>query len=101
MGFGTVSAEVDVSDVLDQLDDEELRDELDKRRRAAVKYGRPVVNIGGADFAEDALDALKQGRVDDAMLILERNLYPKFRESADVLAAYDKAMGREKKKAAA
>jgi hypothetical protein len=102
MGFGTVTAEVDIDDVLDQLDDNDLRDELDKRRRVAVKYGRPgVVNVGGEDFAEDALDALKEGRIDDAMLILERNLRPKFKESADVIAAYDKAVGREKKKAAA
>jgi hypothetical protein len=100
MGFGTVTAEVDISDVLDQLDDDDLRDELDKRRRTAVKYGRGVINIDG-DFAAEALDALKRGQVDGAMLILERNLYPKFKESADVIAAYDKAMGREKKKAAA
>lgn len=100
MGYGSVTAEVDIDDVLDQLDDDDLRAELDKRRSTAVKYGRGVINIDG-DFAKEALDALKKGRIDDAMLLLERNLYPKFKESADVLAAYDKAMGREKKKAAA
>jgi hypothetical protein len=104
MGYGSVTVDVDLDDVLEQVDDDFLRDELDRRRRRTAKCGYPhpgVISLGGPDFAEDALDALKRGRIDDAMLILERNLRPKFKESADVIGAYDRAMGRERKKAAA
>jgi hypothetical protein len=105
MGYGSVTVDVDLDDVLDQFDDDDLRAELDSRRRRGSKhfFGRGVINLGEGDFAEDALDALKEGRIDDAMLILERGLRPKFREAGDVLAAYDKAMGRMglKKKVAA
>jgi hypothetical protein len=102
MGYGSVTVDVDLDDVLEQVDDDFLREELDRRRRTAAKLsGQVATSVGGPDFAEDALDAIKKGRIDDAMLILERNLRPKFKESADVIDAYDKAMGREKKKAAA
>lgn len=77
-----VDVDVDVADVFEQLGDEALLKELERRGHAKVQK---VFDAEESELAavlvhtEEALDQLRQGRADDARLTLERALYPKWK----------------------
>lgn len=49
---------------------------------------------GGKAAALDAINAIRQGRYDDAVTLLEREFLPYWEDVADCEAAYREAMGR-------
>lgn len=73
----TTDVEIDPWDVLEELNDEEILEEverrdLNKKVEARRKLADPL------DLLEDALDALRRGDSAEAVFILERTLHPKF-----------------------
>jgi len=82
--------EIDVSELLDQVDDDYLIEECEARKLStsngvAVEF----------DEVERAYDYLKSRDYTEALLILERLVRPKWKTLADAEAAYNKETGRE------
>jgi len=79
-----VSVEVDVDDVIDQIDDKRLLREVSSRQLDGVPDVRALV--------QRALVAIKSGRVNDGVTMLEREFFPTWKSKADCEAAYRTAM---------
>lgn len=66
----TVEVEVNIEDVLSELDDDQILEEALSR-----KLGD---KIGDGELVEDLLRCLKRGDAAEAIVLLERTLYPKY-----------------------
>lgn len=66
----TVEVEVDVSEILSELDDDQILEEA-RSRKLGDKFG-------DRDLVEDLLRCLKRGDTTEAIVFLERALHPKF-----------------------
>jgi hypothetical protein len=71
---------IDIDEVLSEIDDDDLIEELRSR-------GKETAQPLGCDEsdAHRALEHLMRGEPDEAQLILERALLPKFRHMADTM----------------
>ena len=87
-GSISTTCEVFVSDVLDELTDEDLQEEL-----AARKI--PLNREDAAGF-ETVLEMMRRRDYDEAELLLERLLHPKFKDLSHMM----KALAELKRKAA-
>lgn len=76
-----VTAEVEVAEVLEAIDDDTLMDEI-RRRGGAIDIG---------DDVKEAYLELKRGRPLEALAILDRVIHPKFRDIAVCKEAYAKS----------
>jgi hypothetical protein len=72
-GSVTVDVDVDVNDVLVELDDDALLAECKAREIKA-----PIVADEHPDLLQDLLDLLRRGDCEEATLLLERTIHPKF-----------------------
>lgn len=87
----TVDADVEIypDEVLDQLSDDDLLEEIKKRNLSAkAKHIEPL-----QDFAEEILSALRSRDYEEAELLLERILHPKFSTIALCEAEFKKLQG--------
>jgi len=66
--LGTISVDVEIRDILDDISDDDLLDECLERGLGDGSYDR--------DYAARALEALLAGRVGEAVALLDRSLYP-------------------------
>lgn len=82
----SVYVDIDVGDVLDEISDEQLVAALEARNIDAAKAAVDKIDLSFQPLVEEALGYLKAGRADDAMLTLERALYPKWKSPEDVLS---------------
>lgn len=83
-----IDARVEVSDVLYALDSDEIASliaempiaKLDEalRKRARAREPHPL-----EDCVDEAISLLRDGRGDEALLVLERNAHPKWKTLAD------------------
>jgi hypothetical protein len=71
-----VDAEVRVIECLEMLDDEDLIEELEKRDLAKKRI---EVTDDRDELLREALDCLRHGDAEEATLLLERVLFPKFK----------------------
>jgi hypothetical protein len=87
--FPSITVDVDVGDVLGQLDDEDILEEVAVRELT-------VTSALGCDKsdAEQALYWLQRGDAAEAALVLERALYPKFRDVGACMALFAKVTGK-------
>lgn len=65
---------IDVSDVIDQVDDEDLIDEVRSRKLHVNGLGQ--IEHFDRDYVERAYEELLRGRSTDAIALLERALFP-------------------------
>lgn len=79
----SVFARVDVSDVLDELEDADLINELKRRQVDTAADVERSKTQSLMPLLEEALEMLQQGRADDARLTLERALYPKWKSAEE------------------
>lgn len=78
-------ARIDLSDVWDEISDEQLREEMERRCIDAARSVEEAKTDSLTPLVEEALEQLEQGRADDARLTLERALYPKWKSPEDAL----------------
>ncbi len=83
----TVDVDIDVDDFLDNLTNEDLLAELRSR-----EIQGPALGCEEAE-AKRALDCLRRGDVEEAALILERALFPKFKNLGMCMSQFAKAKG--------
>jgi hypothetical protein len=74
-------ADIDVSDYIDELSDDELRREVERRK------------LEPSDMLQEAYSALVAGRVQDGITILERALFPTHLSKEACLWRYHQRMG--------
>lgn len=90
-GIGEVSVEVDV-------DFDDLINDLSKGERehiAKMILGDAVPDdVDARTAAINAINAIRQGRYDDAVTMLEREFLPKWTDRAACEAAYREVMGQ-------
>lgn len=72
-GSISVDVDVDINDVLDEMDDEVLLAECKAR-----EIQSPTVVDEHPDLLNELLDLLRRGEPEEAILLLERNIYPRF-----------------------
>jgi hypothetical protein len=78
-------AEIDIEDYLDEVSDEALRREVERRG----------VNHSGVDLLHEAYSALVACKdIENALTLMERALFPTHRDQAHVLWKYNQRMGR-------
>lgn len=68
---------IDVSDIMDELDDDDLLEECESRKLSTTKPGESV----DREIAMEAYDALRRHATGECLSILERLLFPKWREN--------------------
>lgn len=78
-----VKTYVEIEVDLDEFSDEAIAQEAAERGLPQAKHA-----------AIDAINAIRQGRYDDAVTMLEREFLPKWTDRAACDAAYREAMGR-------
>jgi len=78
-----VKTYVEIEVDLDEFSDEAIAAEAAERGLPQAKH-----------IAVDAINAIRQGRYDDAVTMLEREFLPKWTDRAACEAAYREAMGR-------
>jgi len=85
----SITIDVPVSDVLDEIDDDDLLKEV--RNRELELPAGVEASIGcDRSYAEEAILLLRTGRSWDALTLLERALHPKFQDRA----ACEKALAK-------
>lgn len=84
--MASVSVEIDVDDILDQLTDKHLLKELEQRK--LDRKGEPDAK----EVVTRAIVLIKSGRVDDGVTLLEREFFPTWKDKAACEAAYATAM---------
>ena len=77
--------QIDVSECLDEIDDDQLLDELHSRKLSPAKPGDTV----DLDIVREAYAALNRGNAIEARVILDRLLFPKWASPAKAQDAYD------------
>jgi hypothetical protein len=82
-----VSVEVDPIDVIDELSDDECE-------IIAKSWGYVPENEGGKAAAIDAINQIRAGKTDDAIVTLERAFLPTWEDTAACEARYREVMGR-------
>lgn len=80
------SISVDVSDVIDQIDDDDLLEEVARRKLLPSASGEAMPE----DLVDEAYQELLRGRTDEARVILDRLLHPKFRSVKAAQQAFTK-----------
>ena len=80
--YSTISVEVEVGDVLDNLSDQDLLDEL-KSRSVTIKS-----EAKDRDHLLDVYHHLNVGEYVDATIALHALLFPKFKSPEDCLAKF-------------
>jgi len=80
----TVSAEVDVDDVLESLSDDQIFEEAKRRRNPAP----PGTFDTPAEIVSRAVTLIRLGRIDDGTTLLEREFMPRWKDKADCAAAH-------------
>lgn len=83
--MGTITVEIDVDDVIDQLSDRQLAAEY-KARELGLGDGNPRETVARA------IAIIKTGRVDDGITMLEREFFPTWKDSDTAARAYREAM---------
>jgi hypothetical protein len=81
------TVEVDVDICLSEFDSDELRDELKSR-------GEDMPSEQ-SELCKQALDKLYVGNTREAITLLERALYPKWDDTAECRALYEKALSEK------
>jgi hypothetical protein len=76
---------IDVSDVIEEIEDDDLVDELWRRRLTMGHSGHSI----DLEIVLEAHDALVRGRPVEARRILECLLLPKWKNVAECEASYD------------
>lgn len=71
MSYITVEVDVDIDDALEAATDREIKEEYDAR-----KLGCGVPD--NSEIASNAINMIRLGRLDDAILFLEREFMPKW-----------------------
>ncbi|WP_313666133.1 hypothetical protein [Shinella sp.] len=79
----TVSVDVDIDELVEELTDEEIIDLAER-----------VGHSGPRGEVQRAIIMLRQGRVDDGIALLEREFFPTWKSKAACETAYQLAMGR-------
>lgn len=84
--MGTITVEIDVDEVIDQLSDRQLADEYKARE----------LNLGDGPNPREtvarAIAIIKTGRVEDGITMLEREFFPTWKDSDAAARAYREAM---------
>ena len=78
--------QIDVSDVIGEIDDDDLLAELHARNMTPALAGETI----DMDILREAHVELSRGRVAEARVIIERLLVPKWRSPQQCEAAYKK-----------
>lgn len=86
--FGRI--EIDVTDLLDQVEDDDLLEEIKSR---GIDAG---IEHDGMDMAREAYNELLRGRSHEAMSILDRLLNPKWKSRDACSSALDTFWKQEK-----
>ena len=82
--MGTISVDIDVDDIIDQLEDSQVFEEARRRRKST-----PAVSFStNAEIVSRAITLIRIGRVDDGTTLLEREFMPRWKDKADCAAAY-------------
>jgi hypothetical protein len=76
---------VDISDVLNEIEDDCLLAELRARKLTPAGVGETV----DLDIVREAYDELHRGDMIEARVILERLLFPKWKAKTEAQSAYD------------
>ena len=84
--MGTVTVEVDVDDVIDQLTDKQLAAEFKARHLDLLGGINPRETVAGA------IACIKTGRVEDGITMLEREFFPTWKDRDTAERAYQLAM---------
>lgn len=71
---GTVSVDVDISDVLDEIDTEDLIEELDRRKKDSKKAAGVAAFTIDHDELDIAAAAYARGHVRESLIHIERAL---------------------------
>lgn len=82
--------QIDVSELLNEVDDDDLLDEVASRKLITTAAGETY----DSDAVKDAFNELRCGRVAEAMSILDRLLNPKWTTPKACEAAYAKQHGK-------
>lgn len=82
-----VSVEVDPTEVLDELNDHECE-------TIAREWGYVPVNESAREAVSTAINQIRAGKGDEAIVTLERNFFPAWQDVADCEARYREVMGR-------
>lgn len=80
--------QIDVSEFLHEATDEDILAEVKSRKLVIASEGTTVLS---GDLCEDAYQRLLRGDAAEALLCLERALYPKWRSEELCRAAYQQA----------
>jgi len=80
-----VSTRIDLSDIWDEIGDDDLRQEMDRRCIEAARTVEEAKADTLTPLVEEALALLRSGRADDAALSLERALFPKWKSPEEAL----------------
>lgn len=83
----TVDVDIDVDDFLDNLTNDDLLAELRSR-----DIQGPALGCDESE-AQRALECLRKGDVEEAALILERAIYPKFKNLGSCMSLFAKVKG--------
>jgi hypothetical protein len=81
---------IDVTEFLDEVEDDILLEELAARKLITAPSGESY----DQDLVKEAFNELRVGRVAEALSILDRLLNPKWTTQKSCLAAYVKQQGR-------
>lgn len=84
--MGTVQVDIDTDDVLDALSDKEIKREYESRKLGDPNAPSPQ------EVVQRALTAIRLGRVEDGVAMLEREFFPTWKSSSDCMSAYILAM---------
>jgi hypothetical protein len=84
-----VEIDVDIEEYIDEVSTEALLEELRKRKNVSFNMNEQK------DLLEEALADIRGGRLQDAAVVLERLLYPKFKRLDDCIHAISKMKGVE------
>ena len=92
---GYVSVDVDINDVLGEMSDSDLIEELRSRSGAATKSGfttqTPSTFLTSAEI-DELSSAVRSGRKDDALALIDRISRPKFHDPSACLLDYKKSI---------
>lgn len=92
-GYVTVDVDVDISDVLSEIENDVLLDECRSRNILHQVESKPKLDEEPdcpRAQAEEAISLLRCGRTSDALTLLERSLFPKFKTVTDCEVALAK-----------
>lgn len=74
---------IDLSDIWDEISDDQLREEMERRCISVARTVEEAKHDSLSPLVEEALELLRSGRGYDAALTLERALFPKWKSPED------------------